>query len=79
LLSGLRALVELAASLPAPPKRVGKEEVDQINIIARWIHRHSDEHERTYFSLPADLQNTEQIGSFVDQIALAVSQPMEQV
>jgi DNA polymerase-3 subunit epsilon len=78
LLVGLRALVELAASLPAPPKRVGKEEVDQINIIARWIHRHSDEHERAFFSLPMNLQDAEQIGLFVSQIALALSQPMEE-
>jgi len=78
LLTGLRVLVELAASLPAPPKRVGKEEVDQISIIARWIHRHSDEHERAFFSLPADLQDAEQIGRFVGQIALALRQPMEQ-
>src|SRR5579871_1497372 len=78
LLTGLRALVELAASLPAPPKRVGKEEVDQINIIARWIHRHSDEHERAFFSLPTDLQDAEQIEQFVGQIVLALSQPLEQ-
>jgi DNA polymerase-3 subunit epsilon len=75
LLAGLRALVELAAGLPAPPKRVGKEEVDQINIIARWIHRHSDEQERAFFALPADLGDAEQIGHFVDQIALALAQP----
>jgi DNA polymerase-3 subunit epsilon len=70
--SGLRAMVDLAASLPAPPKRVGKEEVDQINIIARWIHRHSEEHERAFFSLPADLQNPEEIERFVAQVARAL-------
>jgi DNA polymerase-3 subunit epsilon len=78
LLADLRALVERAVSLPAPPKRVGKEEVDQINIIARWIHRHSDEHERAFFSLPTDLQNPQQIERFVGQVALALSQPADQ-
>jgi DNA polymerase III subunit epsilon len=78
LLTGLRALVELAASLPAPPKRVGKAEVDQINIIARWIHRHSDEHERAFFSLPGNLQDAEQVERFVSQIALALSRASDQ-
>src|SRR5579885_966792 len=72
--AGLRAVIERAASLPAPPKRVGKEEVDQINIIARWIHRHSEEHERAFFTLPADLEDAGQVERFVDQIALALSQ-----
>ncbi len=76
LLAGLRALVERAASLPAPPKRVGKEEVDQINIIARWIHRHSEEHERAFFSLPTDLQGSEQIERFVGRVALALGQTL---
>ncbi len=78
LLTNLRALVELAASLPAPPKRVGKEEVDQINIIARWIHRHSAEHERAFFALPAELQHPEQAERFVGQVALALGQAMQQ-
>jgi DNA polymerase-3 subunit epsilon len=75
LLAGLRAVVEQAARLPQPPKRVGKEEVDQINIIARWIHRHSEEHERTFFPLPADLAAPQEIERFIEQVALALSQP----
>ncbi len=78
LLTGLRALVGLAASLPAPPKRVGKEEVDQINIIARWIHHHSEEYERSFFSLPPDLQDSAQIERFVQQVALALGQTASQ-
>ena len=78
LLAGLRALVELAAALPAPPKRVGKEEVDQINIIARWIHRHSEEQERAFFALPAELSSSAQVEQFVGQIVLTLGQLVEQ-
>src|SRR5579885_3757048 len=45
-----QAIVELlavAAELGAPPAIVGRAEVDQINIISRWIHRHSDD--RAFF------------------------------
>ncbi len=70
----LRALVERAQALPAPPKRVGKEEVDQINIIARWIQRHSEEHERAFFPLPVEMRAAEQIEQFVARVALAVAQ-----
>jgi len=51
----LRALVKTARTFGRPPDRVGKEEVDQINIIARWIHHHSEEDERSFFPLPRDL------------------------
>ena len=74
LLAALRALVGHAASLPQPPKRVGKAEVDQINIIARWIHRHSDEQQRAFFPLPADLSAPEHIERFVGQIAASLAQ-----
>ena len=40
-------LLVFAASLGEPPSIVGKAEVDQINIISRWIHRHSDD--RAFF------------------------------
>jgi DNA polymerase-3 subunit epsilon len=39
----VRELLTLAARLGDPPSIVGKAEVDQINIISRWIHRHSDD------------------------------------
>jgi DNA polymerase-3 subunit epsilon len=42
-------LIALAAQLGDPPSIVGKAEVDQINIISRWIHRHSDD--RAFFPL----------------------------
>jgi DNA polymerase III subunit epsilon len=64
----LRALVLAAAELGAPPARVGREEVDQINIIARWIHHHSDEHERAFFRLPALPPSPEDIEVFVQRV-----------
>jgi len=43
----IRELLARAAELGDAPSIVGKAEVDQINIISRWIHRHSDE--RAFF------------------------------
>src|SRR5206468_4298652 len=43
----LRELLEVASRLGKPPDMVGQAEVDQINIISRWIHRHSDD--RAFF------------------------------
>ncbi|MBV9229767.1 MAG: hypothetical protein JOZ18_10675, partial [Chloroflexi bacterium] len=43
----VRELLELAGTLGEPPSIVGKAEVDQINIISRWIHRHSND--RAFF------------------------------
>ncbi|MBA2286248.1 MAG: GIY-YIG nuclease family protein [Ktedonobacteraceae bacterium] len=43
----VRELLTIASGLGAPPDIVGKAEVDQINIISRWIHRHSDD--RAFF------------------------------
>jgi DNA polymerase-3 subunit epsilon len=40
-------LLPLAARLGTPPSVVGKAEVDQINIISRWIHHHSSD--RAFF------------------------------
>ncbi len=40
-------LLKRAASLGEPPSIVGKAEVDQINIISRWIHHHSSD--RAFF------------------------------
>jgi DNA polymerase-3 subunit epsilon len=77
LIAELGALVERAEALPVPPKRVGKAEVDSINIIARWIHRHSEEHERAFFQLPADLSAPEAMSSFVAQVVERVMKPIE--
>jgi len=46
-------LVQRAAALGQPPGIVGQAEVDQINIISRWIHRHSDD--RAFFPLQSAL------------------------
>jgi len=40
-------LLAFAATLGEPPSIVDRAEVDQINIISRWIHRHSDD--RAFF------------------------------
>jgi DNA polymerase III subunit epsilon len=45
----VRELLSLAASLGEPPRIVDKAEVDQINIISRWIHHHSND--RAFFPL----------------------------
>ena len=39
--------------------------MDQINIIARWIHQHSDDEARAFFSLPRELDDTAIIGPFI--------------
>jgi excinuclease UvrABC nuclease subunit len=64
----LRTLVGAANDLGVPPARVGREEVDQINIIARWIHHHSDEHERAFFRLPMLPPSPEEIDAFVERV-----------
>jgi DNA polymerase-3 subunit epsilon len=43
----IHELLAVAVQLGDPPSIVGKAEVDQINIISRWIHRHSDD--RAFF------------------------------
>lgn len=50
---GVRELLARAASLGEPPAIVGQAEVDQINIISRWIHHHSEE--RAFFSVQSAL------------------------
>ncbi len=72
LVAELHALIGYAATLPQPPKRVGKAEVDQITIIARWIHRHSDEQERAFFPLPTNLSAPEEIEQCIERIMLAL-------
>ncbi len=69
----LQSLVAEAAALGTPPARVGRAEVDQINIIARWIHHHSDEHERAFFSLPRDLADAEEVEAFVTRVLAGIA------
>ncbi len=71
----LRALVSEAAALGRPPERVGKAEVDQINIIARWIHHHSEDDERAFFRLPSDLADAGEAERFVERVVQAVHAP----
>jgi DNA polymerase-3 subunit epsilon len=74
----LRALVAEAAALGTPPARVGRAEVDQINIIARWIHHHSDDAERAFFRLPAHPDDPAEVEAFVATVlaALREAQPL---
>ncbi|HEU4783089.1 MAG TPA: UvrB/UvrC motif-containing protein, partial [Ktedonobacterales bacterium] len=64
----LRALVHEAAALGTPPARVGRAEVDQINIIARWISHHSEDDARAFFRLPRELDNTDEVETFIAQV-----------
>jgi len=47
MIKAIHDLLPLAAQLGIPPAVVGKAEVDQINIISRWIHHHSSD--RAFF------------------------------
>jgi DNA polymerase-3 subunit epsilon len=53
--SAVQEIIKAATTLGEPPSIVGKAEVDQINIISRWIHRHSDD--RAFFPLQAALSD----------------------
>ena len=68
-----RALLAVAAELGTPPAKVGKAEVDQINIIARWIHHHSDDDERAFFRLPRDLADPDEGERFVARVLAGVT------
>jgi len=54
----VRELLLLAIALGDPPSIVGKAEVDQINIISRWIHRHSND--RAFFPFQQALADEEE-------------------
>ena len=70
------ALLGTAERLGPPPDRVGKAEVDQINIIARWIHHHSDEDTRNFFRLPHDVADRAAADAFVEQVARTIAEDM---
>lgn len=59
--AAIKEMLAVAARLGEPPAVVGKAEVDQINIISRWIHHHSDD--RAFFPFQAAL---------IDEAATAV-------
>jgi DNA polymerase III subunit epsilon len=68
----LRGLLAEAAALGRPPDRVGREEVDQINIIARWVHHHSEDDERAFFKLPRALNAAPEAAGFVERVTVAL-------
>lgn len=72
-------LMRRAIWLGPPPTRVGKAEVDQINIIARWVHQHHQEHGKAFFTLPASLEDPDAISvlrdAVVERILTLVAQP----
>lgn len=69
------ALAQTAAALGVPPLCVGREEVDQINIVARWIHHHSEDSERSFFNLPHALDNSAALTAFAARVASVACAP----
>jgi len=62
-------LVE-AATLGDAPSVVGKAEVDQINIISRWIHHHSDD--RAFFAFQSALTDKQAANELLDRMWIEV-------
>jgi DNA polymerase-3 subunit epsilon len=56
--------------LGTAPCIVGNAEVDQINIISRWIHHHSND--RAFFPFPQSLADEVQRTQFVAQICASL-------
>jgi DNA polymerase-3 subunit epsilon len=59
-------LLTFAITLGEPPSIVGKAEVDQINIISRWIHRHSND--RAFFPFQSALTDANAAQSLVQRL-----------
>jgi len=66
----IRELLSVAAKLGEPPSIVGKAEVDQINIISRWIHRHS--YERAFFPFQQALTDEDEARLLAQRIWVEV-------
>jgi DNA polymerase-3 subunit epsilon len=66
----VREMLVLAASLGEPPKIVGKAEVDQINIISRWIHHHSND--RAFFPFQQALADEDEARLLAQRIWVEV-------
>ncbi len=62
----VRDLLTTATQLGNPPDMVGQAEVDQINIISRWIHRHSDD--RAFFPFQQALSDEPSIQLLIEQL-----------
>jgi DNA polymerase-3 subunit epsilon len=76
--TSVRELVAEAGGLGTPPPKVGREEVDQINIIARWISHHSEDDERAFFRLPTDLTDEPEIDAFVARVLQGIARLREE-
>ncbi len=59
-------LLQIASTLGEPPGIVGQAEVDQINIISRWIHHHSED--RAFFPLQCALSDKNEISPLIQRI-----------
>ena len=68
--TAVHELLAIATTLGDPPSIVGKAEVDQINIISRWIHRHSDD--RAFFPLQPALTDIDEARRLAQQIWVEV-------
>jgi DNA polymerase-3 subunit epsilon len=66
----MRELLVVAAKMGEPPAVVGKAEVDQINIISRWIHRHSDD--RAFFSFQSALADQDRAERLLRDMWVAI-------
>lgn len=62
--AALDDLIRRAIWLGPVPTRVGKAEVDQINIIARWVHQHSKDLGHAFFTLPNSLDDPDALTMF---------------
>lgn len=72
-------LAQTALALGIPPLCVGREEVDQINIVARWISHHSEDSDRAFFSLPTALDDVAEVAAFAERVAATVCAPRADV
>jgi DNA polymerase-3 subunit epsilon len=66
----VQELLAHAVALGEPPSIVGKAEVDQINIISRWIHRHSDD--RAFFPFHGALTDVQEAQHLVERMWIDV-------
>ncbi|GCF10108.1 exonuclease domain-containing protein [Dictyobacter arantiisoli] len=62
----INSLLQRAARSGMPPTVVGKAEVDQINIISRWIHYHSQD--RAFFPFQQALSCEDEVTALIQRI-----------
>jgi DNA polymerase-3 subunit epsilon len=68
-------LLQHAATLGEPPSIVGQAEVDQINIISRWIHHHSGD--RAFFPFQSALADPDEARLLVQRVWVEVEASRE--